>query len=287
MTSGPGSMVLPMQGTRHSTRSGRGLNGRDAQLDRLGDILTAPTRQAPKRFAPTDGLDLPNNVLAPAPKRRRRNKKVLSNYSSFSTILTDPKTAPPPPATPQPCQEPLPNIDPRLGFLTPRPQFTLSPLLPQHEAPTQPLSLHATRYSSPHLSVTPPTRQPPAHPPLPGVGLTPELDDSGSDDSDADGIQNHEPDIDERSDDEDDRAAHELLRATPTAVHDSVDPLTILPYNHQGFVVCLHLSFHPAMCTYVVDVGIRQRQLRAPSPLCTEPNSPGSEPIPHPPCPSR
>jgi len=72
-----GSVAFPMQGLRRSSRPGRGSNGRDVQLDRLGDVLTAPTHQAQKRFAPSDGLLLPDNALAPVPKRRRRNKKVL------------------------------------------------------------------------------------------------------------------------------------------------------------------------------------------------------------------
>jgi hypothetical protein len=75
-----GSVVLSTPGARRSTRSGRGSGGRDAQLDRLGDILVKPTRQAQKRFAPSDGLSLPDNVLAPIQKKRRRNKKVLSNF---------------------------------------------------------------------------------------------------------------------------------------------------------------------------------------------------------------
>ena len=75
-----GSVVPPMQGSRRSSRLGRGSNGRDVQLDKLGDILTAPVRKTRKRFAPTDGLVLPNNDLAPAPKRPRRNKKVPLNF---------------------------------------------------------------------------------------------------------------------------------------------------------------------------------------------------------------
>ena len=33
-----------------------GLNGRDVQLDKLGQVLTAPSHQAQKHFTPTDGL---------------------------------------------------------------------------------------------------------------------------------------------------------------------------------------------------------------------------------------
>lgn len=76
-----GSMApLPTQ-RRHSARQGRGLNGRDVQLSKLGNLLTAPTRQVKKRFVPTDGLSLPDNSLAPAPKRRRKNKKVSTIIS--------------------------------------------------------------------------------------------------------------------------------------------------------------------------------------------------------------
>lgn len=52
----------------------------------LGDILTAPTRQAKKRFAPSDGLSLPNNLLAPVPKKRQR-KKVIHPYCPSSSML--------------------------------------------------------------------------------------------------------------------------------------------------------------------------------------------------------
>jgi hypothetical protein len=71
--------LLPMQ-ARRSSRRGRGSNGRNVQLDKLGDVLTAPTRQAKKRFAPSDGLSLPNNLLAPVPKKRRSNKVLISIF---------------------------------------------------------------------------------------------------------------------------------------------------------------------------------------------------------------
>ena len=81
-----GSMAPPPAQRRRSSRQGRGLNGRDVQLDNLGDILTAPTRQAKKRFAPSDGLSLPNNLLAPVPKKRQR-KKVIHPYCPSSSML--------------------------------------------------------------------------------------------------------------------------------------------------------------------------------------------------------
>ena len=64
-----GSMVLPPTQARRSSRCGRGLNGWNVQLDKLSDLLTAPTHQATKRFAPSDDLSLPNNLLAPVPKK--------------------------------------------------------------------------------------------------------------------------------------------------------------------------------------------------------------------------
>jgi hypothetical protein len=69
-----GSAAQSTPGTRRSNRHGRGLNGRDAQLDKLGSMLTEPTYQAKKHFAPTDGLSLPDNILAPAPKKRKTKK---------------------------------------------------------------------------------------------------------------------------------------------------------------------------------------------------------------------
>ena len=61
---------------RRSNRANRGLNGRDAQLDRLGEQLTAPTRPKKRQFVPEDGLVLEDNALAPAPKKCRAKPKV-------------------------------------------------------------------------------------------------------------------------------------------------------------------------------------------------------------------
>ena len=55
---------------RRSNRANRGLNGRDAQLNHLGEQLTAPTRPKKHQFVPEDGLVLEDNALAPAPKKR-------------------------------------------------------------------------------------------------------------------------------------------------------------------------------------------------------------------------
>lgn len=79
----------------------------------------------------------------------------------------------------------------------------------------------------------------------PQSSLTPSLDtgsghdlgNSDSDESDADVTQSNEPEIDEHSDDEDDRAAHEFLHAAPTATNLPTPSPEILPYNHQGFSV--------------------------------------------------
>jgi hypothetical protein len=68
--------VAPTQGARRSTRIGHGSGGRDVQLNRLGELLVAPTYQAKKCFAPTDGLSLPKNLLAPVQKKRCKGKKV-------------------------------------------------------------------------------------------------------------------------------------------------------------------------------------------------------------------
>ena len=61
---------------RRSNRANRGLNGRDAQLNRLGEQLMAPTRSKKRQFVPEDGLVLEDNALAPAPKKRRSKAKV-------------------------------------------------------------------------------------------------------------------------------------------------------------------------------------------------------------------
>lgn len=73
-------MAAPVPQTqRHSNRVNRGCNGRDSQLDRLGEQLIAPTRRKKRQFVPEEGLALANNALAPAPKRRR--SKVSFSHS--------------------------------------------------------------------------------------------------------------------------------------------------------------------------------------------------------------
>ena len=67
--------MSPGQGSKAETAlwrsncANQGLNGRDAQLDRLGEQLTAPTRPKKRQFVPEDGLVLEDNALAPAPKK--------------------------------------------------------------------------------------------------------------------------------------------------------------------------------------------------------------------------
>lgn len=244
-----GSMAPPPAQPRRSSRRGRGLNGRDVQLDNLGDILTAPTRQAKKRFAPSDGLSLSDNLLAPAQKKRRR-KKVISSYCPLQFYANGRQATLPPPTAPPPCEQPLSNIDPRLGFHPLQsPSTPLSP--PSHpEAPAQPpliSSPHVTQHSSPQLSTaafsTHPSRSPT---PLPNNTSSCTLNDAESDESDADVgqddnvdiDQDDDLDIDERSDGEDDRAAHEFLRAMPTTTNVLAgSPSAILPYGHSGFAV--------------------------------------------------
>ena len=77
------SVAAPVtQVQRRSNHLNRGLNGRDVQLDRLGEQLTAPTRQKKRTFALEDGLALGNNILAPPPKKCRRSKVFYLHISS-------------------------------------------------------------------------------------------------------------------------------------------------------------------------------------------------------------
>jgi hypothetical protein len=75
-----------------SNRINLGNNGRDVQLNRLGEQLTAATRQKKRRFAPEEGLTLEVNALAPATKKSRSKgrSKVCTAYLShvFLTTLT-------------------------------------------------------------------------------------------------------------------------------------------------------------------------------------------------------
>ena len=233
-----GSMVLLL--AHRSARRGRGSNGGDIQLEKLGNLLTAPTRPAKKRFAPSDGLSLPDNLLAPVQKKRQKNKKVCTSLSILQRQFTNHHQASLlPPMAPQPCQQSpaLLNIDPRFGFTPPQPSSTPLFHVPSPEAPAQPsLTL------SPHVNII--RSRSPAHPPctpaLPsdtGSHHSQNPTDPESDGSNTDTTQD-EPDIDERSDDEDKRAAHRFLLASPTATDVPTNsPLTILPYNHQGFSV--------------------------------------------------
>ena len=215
-----GSVALQTPGTRRSTRSGHGSNGRDAQLDRLGDMLVAPTRQAQKCFAPSDGLSLPNNVFAPVRKKCQQTKKVHSKILIYCPTLMVQKTTLPPPIASQPCQQLLPNIDPHLGFFPPHP-------------PSTPLYC-----SPPQLSTTvSPVHLPPIFTPPLNTHLDPDLNGSDSEGSDTDGGQNREPSINERLDDEDDLAAHELLCAVPMVAQNPTNNPAVLPYDHQGFAV--------------------------------------------------
>ena len=82
MARGQRSMATPVAETRRrSSRVNRGHNGRDVQLDRLGEQLVAPTRQKKRKFVPEDRLVLQNNVLAPTPKKQR--SKVFALPVSF------------------------------------------------------------------------------------------------------------------------------------------------------------------------------------------------------------
>jgi hypothetical protein len=153
----------------------------------------------------------------------------------------------PPPMTPQPCKQ-LSNIDPRLGFFPPSTPLSHVPPLRAPPQPTPSLLPRVQRVSPQPLVTVPPVRSSPVIvPPIrSSPALTPPSDanlvhdpsDPESDGSNPNAGQSDEPDIDELSEDEDDRAAHRLLRATPITagapVHSS--PAN-LPYNHQGFSV--------------------------------------------------
>ena len=241
-----GSMAPPPAQPHRSSHQGHGLNGQDVQLDNLGDILTAPTHQAKKQFAPSDGLSLPNNLLAPV-QNKHRKKKVIHPYCPLQFYANGHQATLPPPTASLPCEQPLSNIDPCLGFHPSQSSFT--PLSPtsHHEAPAQPppmSSPHVTQHTSPRLSAAVfPSRTPT---PLPNNTSSHDLNDVKSDGSDADVSQdgdldmdqNNDLDIDKRSDGKDDRAAHELLCAMPTMTNTLAGgPPAILPYGHSGFAV--------------------------------------------------
>jgi hypothetical protein len=60
------------------------LGGRDVQLDRLGNILTTSTNKTKKRFAPSDELSLPDNVLGSKKAKEQEGMNIFICW----TVLT-------------------------------------------------------------------------------------------------------------------------------------------------------------------------------------------------------
>ena len=87
-TTTPTPVPTPAQ-LRRSTRNGRGTGGRDVQLDQLGDILVATTRQRKRRFVPDDADSLPVNPCAPVQKKRRRKNKARWYTAQHLQTLMD------------------------------------------------------------------------------------------------------------------------------------------------------------------------------------------------------
>jgi hypothetical protein len=83
----------------------------DAQLSRLGNVLVTPTRQVWKRFAPSNGLSHPDNVLAPLKTPSAEQEGTLK-YLHLPPYADGPKGILPPslPVALRPCQNLLPNI---------------------------------------------------------------------------------------------------------------------------------------------------------------------------------
>ena len=140
--------------------------------------------------------------------------------STTSHSVQLPAETPPPPAVSQSRVRSLPNIDPRLDFLPP-------PTPVSHEAGIRP----PEALSPIRLSPVPPPETDPSS----------DTADSDAEELDTDLTLAHDLDIDERSDDEDDRAAHELLRAAPAVTQVIASDTPVLSYGHQGFSVSRRL----------------------------------------------
>lgn len=221
-------------------------------------------------------------------------------------VLTDPKATLPPPTVSSPRQPFLPDADSRLGLLsphTPSISHEVDPQLPP-ETPPPPVVSQSHQRSLPNIDprldslpprtaisqidvrprrTVPPTRLPPLPPPEANPGS--ETSESDSEELDVELAQDHEPEIDERSDDEDDRAAHELLRAAPVTTPAVPSNPPVLSYGHQGFSVSPFLHSKPHLTLPPCLVGIWQRQLSSPGALCTESRTKGPETIACSPCP--
>ena len=136
----------------------------------------------------------------------------------------------------------LPDVNPYLGFPSQRlsnvsreARFQSSS---ENSSPTRLpfISAHSLTHIPPLVSPPPLTRIP-----LPETNSSSHLSDSECGENDSDDPRTYEPEIDERSEDEDDRVAHQLLRAAMPVVTPVVtNNPPILSYNHEGFSVSLH-----------------------------------------------
>jgi len=223
--------VLP----RRSSRKGRGAGGRDTQLDQLTDILVAPTRQWKRPFVPDDLDSLPVNPRAPAPKKKRtRRKKVCQCIGQPLVALTDTNQTPATPPledAPQPrsqSQLPLPSqppIDPRFGFFPPQSQPPRTQPVMRSPTPSPTPAPSSPPHSSPTINTTPP-----------GPQNTSDAEIS-QDDEEGEG-SDEEMEIDETSEGEEDRRAHEILQAVPDQTETMRgNSLVRLPYDNRNFAV--------------------------------------------------
>ena len=164
----------------------------------------------------------------------------------------------------------LPNTDPRLGFMRPTTSHEVRSQLPPTPAmPIQspPILTSSFVQAPPFGSATQPIPIPSPlriYPLIPAPSETTpnhDLGDSEFEDSESDGQQAGGLDIDEQSDGEDERVAHQLLSAAPVEVRAVTStPLvemragasnpSVLSYNHAGFSVssylCLMLCLTPS-----------------------------------------
>src|ERR1700679_1214412 len=164
MVGGQRSVTMPVvQAQRCSSRLNRGCNGRDVQLDRLGEQLAASLCKKKRQFVPEDSLTLENNVLAPAPKKRRSKKgsnlsislaispSSAIYYPSIRIHVSSSLNLNPLRCNPHSHSSYLPMMVATASTLPPTQQTTVTPSTPIHLRVPSPL-MHV---SLPHLRLSP------------------------------------------------------------------------------------------------------------------------------------
>lgn len=188
--------------------------------------------------------------LRPTPTHRVNSSRPVSSHKdgfshpipSHEVGFQPPSDTLPPAAMSQRYQCP-PGINPYLGIppqhlpgVSHEAEFQSSS---ENASPTRPsfIPAHSLTHVPSLVSPAPFTRVP-----LPEINSSSHVTDSECEENDSDDPRTYEPEIDEQSEDEDDRRAHQLLQATmPVTTPVITNSPSVLSYNHDGFSVSQYL----------------------------------------------